>query len=413
MFSRRLKWPCPPNRLSRLLEEKRARGAVVLDLTESNPTRAGLARPGEEIAAALADARAAIYEPDPRGLGTARAAVAADAARRGRPVPAERIVLTAGTSESYALLFKLLADPGDAVLVPRPSYPLFEYLAALEGLRVATFPLVYDRRFSIDLEALERAFGGPGAAAPRAVVVVNPNNPTGSALRRSERSFIRETCARRGAALIADEVFLDFLDPEESEKAARAGDPIVSALSGGVGAPAGGAGPEPGALTFSLGGLSKSCGLPQMKLGWIMVDGPEAGVREALERLDLVADTYLSVGTPVMQAADRLIAIGTEIRSAIRRRLDENLAALRRRLDPGSACRLLRRDGGWYAILQVPAIIPEEDLVLALLAEDDVLVHPGYFFDFPREAYLVLSLLPELALFDEALRRILARADRR
>src|SRR5882762_9025583 len=209
MFSHRLRWPYPPNRLSRLLDEKRARGAAVLDLTESNPTRAGLPYPAEAIAAALADPGVAIYEPTPRGLASARAAVAADSAARGRPVDPERIVLTASTSEAYAILFKLLGDPGDAVLVPRPSYPLFDYLAALEGLRVATYPLVQDGRFLIDLDGVERALDVTGAHPPRAVVVVNPNNPTGTALRRSERSRLREICAARGIALISDEVFLD------------------------------------------------------------------------------------------------------------------------------------------------------------------------------------------------------------
>jgi aspartate/methionine/tyrosine aminotransferase len=413
MFSRRLQWPCPPNRLSRLLEEKRSRGTPLLDLTESNPTRAGLPYPSEALAAALSAPGVETYEPSARGLVTARAAVAEDAERRGRPVPRDRIVLTASTSEAYALLFKLLADPGDTVVVPRPSYPLFDYLAALEGLRVATYPLLHDDRFSIDLDVLGRALDVGGAATPRAVVLVNPNNPTGTALRRDERTRLRELCAARGAALISDEVFLDFLDQDEVDAAARSGNPIVPAVSfGGVG-PAGHADGAGGPLTFALGGLSKACGLPLMKLGWIVADGPGTLVAEALERLDLIADTYLSVGTPVMRAAGRLLEIGAQIRTVIRRRLAENLQALRGRLDPGSACRLLRCDGGWYAVLQVPALVPEEDLVLTLLSEDDVLVHPGYFFDFPGEAFLVLSLLPPPADFDEAIRRILARVDRR
>ena len=413
MFSRRLAWPYPANRLSRLLEESRARGRRLLDLTESNPTRVGLRYPAAPIAAALDDPGVALYEPSARGLQAALSAVAEDAARRGRPVPPERLLLTAGTSEAYALLFKLLADPGDVVLVPRPSYPLFEYLAALEGIRVANYPLAQEARFSIDLEALERAFAADGVARPRAVIVVNPNNPTGTALRRNERTRLRAICAAHGAALISDEVFFDYLDPLEVGEAERSGDPIVPALS------AAGPGPEARrdgageALTFTLGGISKACGLPQMKLGWIAVDGPPPLVAAALERLDLIADTYLSVGTPVMRAAARLLAIGAEIRTAIRGRLDENLATLRRRLGAASSCRLLRRDGGWYAVLQVPSVAPEEDLVLSLLSEDDVLVHPGYFFDFPREAYLVLSLLPPPPEFEEALRRILARVDRR
>ena len=412
MFSRRLRWPCPSNRLSRLVQEKRARGARLIDLTLSNPTRAGLPYPEEAIVRALGRPGVAAYDPSARGLDAARAAVAEDSGRRGRPVSRERLVLTASTSEAYALLFKLLADPGGTILVPQPSYPLFEYLAALEGLRVATYPLVYEERFAIDLDLLDDLFDAPGRDGPRALVVVNPNNPTGTALRRSERARILDLCAEHGAALISDEVFLDFLDPDETARAARSGDPIVPALAAAE-THAGPGGRESAALTFALGGLSKTCGLPQMKLAWIATGGPEAIVTEALERLELIADTYLSVGTPVMLAAGRLLEIGVEIRAAIALRIEENLSTLRRRAGEDGACRILRRDGGWYAVLQVPAVAPEEELVLALLKEDDVLVHPGYFFDFPREAFLVLSLLPEPREFDEALRLILARAERR
>jgi aspartate/methionine/tyrosine aminotransferase len=428
MFSGRLKWPYPPNRLSHLLEEKRARGAAVLDLTESNPTRAGLRYPAEAIAAALHDPSVSVYEPAPRGLPEARAAIASSHARRSLLADPDRIVLTAGSSEAYSYLFKLLADPGDVVLVPRPSYPLFDYLAALEGLRVAGYPLHYDERWSIDFEALERACAGAGGPAPRAIVLVNPNNPTGSGLRETERARLEEMAARAGAAIISDEVFLDYLDPRSGAGPGwRSGDRIVSLLAAGAPPPpgaaragatpagaaaAGAASGRNGPLKFVLGGLSKSCGLPQMKLGWIVVDGPDGLAGEALERLDLIGDTYLSVGTPVQRAAARLLEIGEPIRAAIQQRLEENLAALRQAVGAASPCRVLRRDGGWYAVMQVPAVAPEEELILALLAEDDVLVHPGYFFDFPREAYLVLSLLPDPGNFREALCRILARVER-
>lgn len=415
MFSRRLQWPYPPNRLSRVLEEKRARGAAVLDLTESNPTRVGLRYPAEAIAAALHDPAVSAYEPAPRGLQAARAAVASwHAAQRGLRVDPDRIVLTAGSSEAYSYLWKLLADPGDVVLVPRPSYPLFDYLAALDGLRVAGYPLHYDAdRWSIDLEALAAACTGTGGPAPRAIVVVNPNNPTGSALRQADRARLEEIAGRAGAAIISDEVFLDYLDPSPARgPEGAAGDRIVSLLAAAAAPPAGAAAGRGGALKFALGGLSKSCGLPQMKLGWIVVDGPDGPAGEALERLDLIADTYLTVGTPVQRAAARLLEIGVPIREAIRGRLEENLGALRQAVGPASSCRVLRRDGGWYAVVHVPAVVTEEDRVLALLAEDDVLVHPGYFFDFPREAYLVLSLLPDPGTFREALRRILARIER-
>jgi aspartate/methionine/tyrosine aminotransferase len=411
MFSRRLAWPHHENRLAALLREKRGRGKRLHDLTESNPTRAGIAYPGERIAAALADPGVVAYEPDPRGLSEARAAVAAWCARRGIDASADRMVLTASTSEAYAFLFKMLADPGDTILVPRPSYPLFDYLAALEAVRVAPYPFALDHRWQIDPAALERALRAPSPAAPaRAVVVVNPNNPTGTALRAGERAAIDALCAGSGAALISDEVFLDYLFGEAAgtASAAAAGtgarpDDIVSAAGRRTGAP-------PAALTFTLGGLSKACGLPQMKLGWILVDGPEDLRQEALERLEFIADAFLSVGTPVQRAAGRLLAIGDEVAGLIRARVRANLAVLQAAVPQSSSCRVLAADGGWYAVLQVPAVQPEEDLVLALLDRDDVVVHPGYFFDFPREAFLVLSLLPEPATFAAAVERVVARA---
>ena len=409
MFSRRLQWPYPANRLSRILAEKRERGTVLLDLTESNPTRVGLGYPEEAIAEALRDAATSSYDPQPRGLEAARAAIAAwHAARRGTRVDPARIVLTAGTSEAYSYLFKLLADPGDAVLVPRPSYPLFDYLAALDGLTVTGYPLHHDGdRGSIDVEAFEPGDGGNGGLAPRAFILVNPNNPTGAALRDHERARLQAWAARARCAIISDEVFFDFLDePDGAGPDGEGGGRIVSLLSPGGGT----AGERP--LQFTLGGLSKSCGLPQMKLGWMVVDGPDPLVGEALERLDLIADTYLSVGTPVQRAAARLLEIGEQVRALIQARLRLNLEALRGALAVVPSCRLMRRDGGWYAVVQVPAVLPEEERVLALLAKDDVLVHPGFFFDFPREAYLVLSLLPEPGAFREAVRRILARIER-
>jgi aspartate/methionine/tyrosine aminotransferase len=412
MFSTRLAWPPRQNRLAALLGEKRARGGRLLDLTESNPTRVGLDHPAARLAAALSDPGVASYDPDPRGLPAARAAVAAWCARGGpgacggpRPAQAasaESMVLTASTSEAYAFLFRMLCDPGDTVLIPAPSYPLFDYLAAIDGVRVAPYPLALDNRWGIDVEALARALVHPAARAPRAVVVVNPNNPTGSSLSSGERAAIDALCARAGAALISDEVFLDYL-----WDGARAGGPDSAPVSAATPRPGGA---PPAALTFTLGGLSKSCGLPQMKLGWVLVDGPDAARAEALERLEFIADAYLSVGTPVQRAAGRLLAIGGEIAARLGGRVGENLAVLRAVVPAGSACRVLPADGGWSAVLQVPAVHPEEDLVLTLLRDDDVLVHPGYFFDFPREAFLVLSLLPRPGEFRAALDRILARA---
>lgn len=395
MFSQRLLWSSPANALSRLLAEKRRGGKSLLDLTESNPTRVGIPYPVDAISAALAEPGIAAYDPSPRGLPLARAAIAAAWSEEGRPVGADRIVLTAGTSEAYGLLFKLLADPGETVLVPRPSYPLFADLASLEAVRPLAYPLLYDGRWRIDLDELGRLLKGAGAGA-RALIVVNPNNPTGQALTRDERAGIQTLCAPRGVAIISDEVFFDYLDGSRPGAVSMIGPPEH-------------AGRER-ALSFTLGGLSKSCGLPQMKLGWIAVDGPADLVHGALERLDWIADTYLTVSTPVQLAAPRLLSLGRGIRESVSRRVIGNRAALDAAVGRNSPCELLAADGGWYAVLRLPAIVPEEEFILRMLGEEDVLVHPGYFFDFDSEAYLVLSLLPEPSIFREGVERILVRA---
>jgi hypothetical protein len=398
MFAHRLAWPIRTNRLAALQEEKRRQGRPILDLTESNPTRVGLDYPVEAIRRAIADPGIAAYDPSPRGLRAAREAVAAWHRRRGWNVDPERIVLTASTSEAYALLFKLLADPGETVLVPRPSYPLFDFLAALESVRPVPYPLHLDGGWSLDLEAVERLAAARGPGRPRAIVTVNPNNPTGTALSPDELAALEAIAARHDLAIVSDEVFFDYLD-SRSGGSEVPGRRAVSVLEG-----------EGRALSFVLGGLSKSCGLPQMKLGWIAIRGPEASASEALERLELIADTYLSVGTPVQQGAAALLGLGEGIRDQIASRVRHNRAALAAAIGPSSPCRVLSSDGGWYAVVQIPAVKSEEDTVLALLEQDDVLVHPGYFFDFPREAFLILSLLPEPSRFAEALRHILARA---
>ncbi|MGH9797918.1 MAG: pyridoxal phosphate-dependent aminotransferase, partial [Candidatus Polarisedimenticolia bacterium] len=301
---------------------------------------------------------------------------------------------------AYALLFKLLADPGDAVLVPRPGYPLFDHLAALEGVRTVPYGLALERRFRIDRDALERAAeGGGGPRPPRALVLVNPGNPTGTGLDPGERSWLLEFCAARRLPIIADEVFIDY-------PSAGQGGSLVSLL------PAAGE-PEartvsPGTVVFVLGGLSKSCGLPHLKLGWIAATGPDPLVGGALSRLELIADTYLSAGTPVQQAAARLLEVGEGIRGRIRARVSGNRDLLVRAVGPDSSCRVLPADGGWSAVLRVPAVRTEEEMVIGLLDRDGVLVHPGYFFDFPGEAFLVLSLLPDPAIFEEGVRRLLA-----
>ena len=383
MFSERTRWERSANRLARLLDAKRAAGAPILDLTEANPTRAGLAYP-DDLLEPLADPGGLVYEPAAPGLAAARAAVAGDYARRGLALDPDRLILTASSSEAYALLLKLLCDPGDAVLVPRPSYPLLEYLARLESVAVAHYPLRYDGVWQTDLTDLAAAI----TPRTRAVMVVHPNNPTGSFLKRHGAQALMALCAERGLALVADEVFADYAFSADPRRAGSfAGD-----------APA---------LAFALGGLSKSCGLPQLKLGWIAVSGPEALRDEALARLEIAADTYLSVGTPVQRAAPALLHRKGELQAAIMERLRGNLATLRARV-AGSPATLLAAEGGWYGVLRIPATLGEEERVLRLLEARDVLVHPGYFFDFESEAFLVISLLPPPDTFAEGVARVLA-----
>ncbi len=384
MFSARTRWDLTANRLARLLEEKRARGEVVLDLTESNPTRVGLPVP-RNLLEPLAQSAALRYEPTPVGLLPARTAVAAEFGRRGAALDPSRILLTASTSEAYAFVFKLLCDPGDEVLVPCPGYPLFDFLAGLESVRVRSYPSIWDGAWQVDLTALASAM----SPRTRAVVVVHPNNPTGVFLKSGELAAIETLCASRGAALVSDEVFADYTFRPDLRRA-----PSVAR--------------DGAALALTLGGLSKSCALPQLKLAWIAVTGPEAERREALARLEVVADTYLSVSTPVQVAVPALLARREELQQPLRARLAGNLEALRACLGPASPATLLEPEGGWYAVLRVPATISEEERVVRLLAEGNVLVHPGYFFDFPREAFLVLSLLPPPETFAAGLGRLLA-----
>lgn len=384
LFSGRLNWSLQPNRLAQLVDAKRQAGAAILDLTESNPTRVGLAYPQAEILAAMADPSALRYHPSPRGLDSARQAVAGYYRERGIEIPAARVLLTASTSEAYGYLFKLLANPGDEILAPRPSYPLFEFLAGLESVRIRQYPLRYDGVWHVDFDALEQAI----TPRTRGIVVVNPNNPTGSFLKRAELDRLDRLAAERGLAVLSDEVFRDYAFAAFAEDPER-----VSTLAG-----------DPRALTFSMSGLSKIAGLPQMKLGWIIASGP--GSDAALDALELIADTYLSVSTPVQVALPRLLALSGEILEQIRARTASNLARLREAVR-GSAATLLRDEGGWYAVLQVPRTRTEEEWTLQLLEEFDVLVQPGFFFDFESEAFLVLSLLPEPAAFAEGVSRLL------
>jgi aspartate/methionine/tyrosine aminotransferase len=359
----------------------------LLDLTVSLPghPQVGIAAADEALGAALGAEGIAGYRPAPLGLPEARAAVAAHlAARHGVEVSSEAIVLTASSSESYSFLFKLLCDPGDVVLVPTPSYPLFEDLARLEGVATRAYPLAFDGAWHVD-------FGRLDVRGARALVVVSPNNPTGSFVARADWQRLDALAADAGAAVVVDEVFADYpLSP--------GADALPTVLAA-----------TPRALTFVLGGLSKSCALPQLKLGWMVARGPAPQVAEALARLDLIADTYLSVGTPVQLALPRLLAIGAGLRERVQARVVRNRAALAAALGPRSPCTLLPTEAGWSALLRVPAALDDEAWALLLLERDRVLVHPGYLFDLPGGTFLVLSLLPDPARFDEGVRRLLGR----
>ena len=385
MFSSRVPADLTENRLSQAVALARARDTSVLDLTETNPTRVGLGAP-PEVLAPLSDPASLTYEPQALGLASARRAVSQDFRRRGLDVPAHRIVLTASTSEAYSLLFKLLCDPGDEVLVPQPSYPLFDHLTRLDAVRTRPYRLDYHGTWTLDVDGVARAV----TPRTRAILAVDPNNPTGSFLSADEIDALGQICEARDLALVGDEVFADYVMEERDDCPA-------SVLA------------RPRALTFGLGGLSKSAGLPQLKLGWMGIGGPDDLVARARQRLELISDTYLSVSTPVQQAAGTLIAAGREIRSGLLARVRANYRDLAALVSSHAACTLLPTQGGWSAVVQVPATAPEEALVLALLEEDHVLIHPGYFFDFPREAFLIVSLLPEPAIFREAVRRMLGR----
>lgn len=385
MTSSRLPSSLELNPLARAIQAKRRSGASIVDLTESNPTRVGLSYP-PGLLQPLADARALEYDPQPLGLWPARAAVAADFRRRGIVISADRVALTSSTSEAYALLFKLLCDAGDQVLVPHPSYPLFEHLTRLESVDAVPYALEYHGSWRIDIDSVRRAL----TERSRAILIVSPNNPTGSFLHRDDFAALAEIASDRNLPLIGDEVFADYkIDPSPAATHVLASSDVRA---------------------FSLGGLSKSAGLPQLKLGWIGFGGPSDRVDETLAAYEIVADTYLSVATPVQAAAADLIESGATIRAQILARITRNLESLRRQAAAFPSINVLPVEGGWSAVVQVPAVASEESLIISLLDKDDVLVHPGYFFDFAREAFVVVSLLVEPAAFDLGVARVLARA---
>ena len=384
MFSDRTNWKLTRNRLTRALDEARASGARVLDLTLSNPTRAGLLYDEPRILQSLASPQSMDYDPQPKGLTGARAAVAEyyKTAHEIRDLDPDRLILTTSTSEGYSFVFRLLCDPGDELLVPKPSYPLFEFLADLEDVKLVPYPLIYDHGWQMDFPSLEKAV----TRRTRGVVVVHPNNPTGSYVHLQEQESLNRFCGRHGLAVIADEVFLDYAHDQCARQSFAANQNV---------------------LTITLSGVSKISALPQMKVAWIVTSGPAPVVEAAQARLEVIADTYLSMNAPIQWAVPALLEQRQSIQQQLLDRVLANLAELDRQLSTQKTCRRLSVEGGWYAVLRVPVTQTDEELAIDLLRRKSVLVHPGLFYDFPSDGYLVLSLIAPGAEFAEGIGRLL------
>ncbi len=384
MFSHRTDWPLTPNAFTRALEKARAMGKEVLDLTVSNPTEAGIRLDAEVVLGALTNPDAMRYEPQPRGLLETRKAVCRYY-RESHGVfdlDPERIVLTTSTSEAYSYVFRLLCDPGDQILVPKPSYPLFEFLADLSDVRLVPYPLIYDHGWQIDFDSLYKAL----TPQTRAAILVHPNNPTGSYVSMEETSALNAFGRSHDLALIVDEVFLDY---------AHDGAPRPSFVS------------NSGALTFTLSGLSKISALPQMKLAWIVTSGLGDLAAQAGARLEIISDTFLSMNAPIQLAAAVMLDQRKQVQPLLLDRLRVNLGELDRQLASTPSCTRLNVEGGWYAVVRVPAVQSDEDLAIDLLRKMAVAVHPGHFYDFAGEGHLVLSLITEPHIFQEGVSRLL------
>jgi alanine-synthesizing transaminase len=383
MFARRTQWKLQRNQFSEALDRARQNGAKLIDLTISNPTEAGFDFDRSAIKAATSEAMDAPYRPEPKGMQLAREAVAGYYAEQQVPVKVDpaNIVITASTSEAYSYLFRLVCEPGDEVLAAQPSYPLFDFLADIQDVKLTQYPLFYDHGWHVDLHTLRRAL----TPRTRAVMVVNPNNPTGSFVSNQERDELAEICVQRDIPLIVDEVFLDY--------------PFTEAPQSFAG--------ETRAMTFTLSGLSKIAGMPQMKVAWLVANGPDERVGGAMERLEVIADTYLSVSTPMQHAIPAMLAVRSAFQSQLRVRLHTNLEQLDAELAKQHLCSRLAVQGGWYATLRVPVTGSDEDLAVALLERAQVVAHPGHFFDFTSDGYLVLSLMTPESVFAEGVRRIL------
>ena len=368
MFADRSNWNLEVNPLSEALARHRAAGKPLLDLTISNPTECGFDFDRRAILEALANPASLAYDPDPRGLLNARQVVAGYYAARGAEVPVDSIVLTTSTSEAYSFVFRTLCNPGDEILIPEPSYPLFAFLADIQDVKLVRYPLDYDYGWQINFHALQRGI----TARTRGVIVVHPNNPTGHFTKPHELEKLNEICATRNLAIIADEVFLDF--------ALQAERPFSFAQNSA-------------ALTFSMSGLSKISGLPQMKAGWLVTSGPEELRSRALARLEIIADTYLSMNAPVQWAIPALLEQRHSFQKQLLARVRRNLAELDRQVATQKSCARLVVEAGWYAVLRIPATRSDEELAIDLLAQKNIYVHPGHFYDFPSEGFLIVSLI--------------------
>jgi alanine-synthesizing transaminase len=393
MFSKRSDWKLTPNRFTEAHREVLSAGGIILDLTVSNPTRAGLTYDADAILHALSRAEALDYDAQSKGLLSCRQALAAyyreqhGAASPNPEIDPESILLTTSTSEGYSWVFRLLCDFEDEILVPKPSYPLFEFLADLQDVKLVPYPLLYDHGWQIDFSSLAKVL----SSRTRAVVLVHPNNPTGSFVSVSEREQMNQFCREHNLALIVDEVFLDYAH----QGPRRATFAMNQA-----------------ALTFTLSGLSKISGLPQMKVAWVITSGPADTVASAMGRLEIIADTYLSMNAPIQLAVPSLLDQRYHIQRQLLERVGENLSQLDRQVSKQKTCQRLLVEGGWYAVLRVPAVQSDEELAIEILRSTSVLVHPGHFYDFVSDGYLVLSLITPQQEFREGIGRVLSLLNR-
>ncbi len=383
VFAERTNWDLRPNLLSEALAAHRAAGRLLIDLTVSNPTECGFAYDSGTILNALSNPAALSYEPNSKGLESARRAVAGYYADRGEEVSAEDIFLTTSTSEAYSYVFRTLCNPGDEILIPSPSYPLFDFLAEIQDVHLVRYPLKHDRGWQIDFRALEQSI----TPRTRAVIVVHPNNPTGHFTKGAEMEKLNAICSARGMAIIADEVFLDFSLGVERRRSFAA---------------------NRDAPTFTLSGLSKICGLPQMKAAWLIIGGAQVWKREALARVEVIADTYLSMNAPVQLAIPHFLEQRHEFQKQVNSRIQRNLAELDRQLAEQEVCSRLAVEGGWYSVLRVTATRSDEDLAVELLSAKSVYVHPGHFYDFVSDGHVVVSLITGEAEFKKGVAGLLA-----